>query len=143
LGDLLILRQSLTSLLPDGVPPGRDIQALPTNSATPAQARTVRPPGADHSARQVVTLAPAPGHGPSNPLPRTVHASAESTVADSHRSDWCPDRRQHMPQGLILLALLQDSGSKFCWKTTTISRIVTVYQSYLMVYCNNCTTSVP
>lgn len=33
--------------------------------------------------------------GPSAPTPRTLRASAESTVAGTPRSDWCTDRRQH------------------------------------------------
>jgi hypothetical protein len=40
------------------------------------------------------TPASAPGRGPSSSRPRTVRASVESTAADSHRSDWHPDRRQ-------------------------------------------------
>jgi hypothetical protein len=26
---------------------------------------------------------------------RTIRGSAEGTAAGTHRSDWCPDRRQH------------------------------------------------
>ena len=42
LGGLPIPRQSLISLLPDGVPPGSEIQTLPANSVALAHAWTVR-----------------------------------------------------------------------------------------------------
>jgi hypothetical protein len=67
LGDLPIPRQSLEPLLPDGVPPGSEIQALSVNSSAPAHAQTVWPPSADRPACQVGTLAPAPCRGPSVP----------------------------------------------------------------------------
>jgi hypothetical protein len=40
-------------------------------------------------------VASAPGREPFGPRLRTLHASAESTVAGTHRSDWRSDRRQH------------------------------------------------
>jgi hypothetical protein len=60
-------RQPLGSLLPDGVPPGSEIQAPPATFAAPAHARTVRPQGA---ACQAGNPSPAPGHGPSAPVQR-------------------------------------------------------------------------
>jgi hypothetical protein len=107
LGGLSIPRQSLGSLLPDGVPPGSEIQALPANSVAPAHVRTVQPPDADHPARQAGTPAPTPSHGPSGPWPRTVCASAESAAAGSHRSDWRPDQSQQMkPLNIYLLTVI-------------------------------------
>jgi hypothetical protein len=68
-------RQHLGSLLPDGVPPGSEIQAPPATFATPAYARTVRPVGADRPPVRQETLALsqvadhlAPGRGPSAPM---------------------------------------------------------------------------
>jgi hypothetical protein len=69
LGGLLIPRQSLGSLLPDGVPPESEIQAPSANSAALAHVRTVRPQGAVHPACQARTLASAPGRGPSGTWP--------------------------------------------------------------------------
>jgi hypothetical protein len=78
------------------VPPGSEIQVLSANSAASAYARTVRPIGADRPTHQAGNPSPMPGHGPSGPWPRTFHAYAESTTAGSQRSDWRPDRHQHM-----------------------------------------------
>jgi hypothetical protein len=68
---------------------------LLVNSVASAHTRIVRLPGAERPARQAETLALAPGRGLSGPRPQTVCASAESTVAGTHRSDWRLDRRQH------------------------------------------------
>jgi hypothetical protein len=67
LGGLLIPRQSLGSLLHDGVPPRSEIQAVSANSAAPAHMQTVRPPGADRLAHQAGTLPSTPGRGLSAP----------------------------------------------------------------------------
>jgi hypothetical protein len=60
-------RQHLESLLPDGVPPGSEIQTPSATFAAPAHARTVWPVGADRPARQAGNSSPAPGSGPSDP----------------------------------------------------------------------------
>jgi hypothetical protein len=56
LGDLLIPRQTLGSLLPDGVPPAGKIQVTFGERFHPTHARAVQPPGVDHSARAQGTL---------------------------------------------------------------------------------------
>jgi hypothetical protein len=86
LGSLLIPRQTLGSLLLDGVPPGSEIQVMLANSVAYAHVWAVYPLDADRSACQLETLASVPGHGPSDPQSRTVRASAESAAAGTHRS---------------------------------------------------------
>ena len=93
-----LLSQTLGSLLPDGVPPGSEIQVLFVNDATLAHTRTVRPPGAGRSACQQDKPASVLGHGPSNHRSQTVCDAAESTTVGTHRSDWRPNRRQ---QGVV------------------------------------------
>jgi hypothetical protein len=94
LGGLPISRQGLGPLLPDGVPPGSETQALPANSVAPTQAdRSASRRGPSDSLGR--NPSPAPGHGPSGPWSRIVRASAESTAAGSHHSGWRPDRCQH------------------------------------------------
>jgi hypothetical protein len=72
-----------------------EIQVLLANSVASAHARTVQPPDPAHPTCQAGTLASVPCHGPFGPQSWTVRTSAESTVIDTHCSDWCPDRRQH------------------------------------------------
>jgi hypothetical protein len=79
---MLVPKQGLGPLLPDGVPPGSEVQALSANSVTPAHAWTVR-------------------HVSQEPEPcsrsRTVRASVESTSIQvtgglfgrGHRTVWC------------------------------------------------------
>jgi hypothetical protein len=100
-------RQLLGSLLPDGVPPGSEIQALPAilrrpcaradrpapgrgpsgrqagNSCSCTRSRTVRPCVADRPRLTREHLLLTPGRGPSGPVPRTVRAWSESTAAGS------------------------------------------------------------
>jgi hypothetical protein len=71
----------------------------------PAYARTVRPVGADHPARQAGTPAPEPGRAPSGPWPRTVRASVVGTAASSHYSDWCPKRCQQLVEVLKIFEI--------------------------------------
>jgi hypothetical protein len=68
LGGLPIPRQSLGSLLPNGVPPGSEIQAPSANSAASAYARIVRLVRQKHQPLRQVVDHPAPGRGPSAPL---------------------------------------------------------------------------
>jgi hypothetical protein len=63
-------RQHLESLLPDGVPPGSEIQAPSANSAASAHAWTVRSVRQGTRALRQVADHPAPGRGPSAPVQR-------------------------------------------------------------------------
>jgi hypothetical protein len=95
------------SLLPDGVPPGSEIQAPPAifrrpcaradrpalgcglsgrqagNLSSYARSRIVRPCATDHPRLTREHHRLAPGRGPSGPVPRTVRAWPESTAAGS------------------------------------------------------------
>jgi hypothetical protein len=57
------------------------------NAATSVHTRTVRPPGADRPSQHKEYFAPTIGRGPSDPRTRTVRVAAESTAADTPRSD--------------------------------------------------------
>jgi hypothetical protein len=82
LGGLSTPRHTLRSLLPDGVSPGRrDLGLLRRRPSAPS--RTVRAPRADRPEVRRGGITPAPGHGPSDPVPRTVRTSAESTATRS------------------------------------------------------------
>jgi hypothetical protein len=79
LGGLLIPRQNLGSLLPDGVPPVRS------------------DPGPVGKRRLLYACVDRPARHREEPLTvksRTVHAFVESTVADTPHGDWRLDRRQ-------------------------------------------------
>jgi septal ring-binding cell division protein DamX len=60
----------LESLLPDGVPPGSEIQASSVNSAAPTHVRTVRPVRQGTLALLQVVDRPTPSRGPSAPVQR-------------------------------------------------------------------------
>jgi hypothetical protein len=77
------------------VPPGSDILVLLVNVAAPTHARTVRPLDVNCSTSPQGRPASMSGHGPFDPKLRTVRAAAESTIADTPCSDWCPDQHQH------------------------------------------------
>jgi hypothetical protein len=94
LGGLPMLRHTLRSLLPDGVPPERQDLGLLRRRRPSAPSRTVRAPGADRPDVRRGGVAPVLGRGPSGPVPRTVRASAESTTRRSISSVWRPDRCQ-------------------------------------------------
>jgi hypothetical protein len=87
LSSLPTLRQTLESLLPDGIPPGSDPGVVGELHRLYTRA--------DHPARRAETLASVPDRGPFDPHPRTVRASAESIVAGTHLSDWRLDRHHH------------------------------------------------
>ena len=85
----LTIDQHLGSLLPEGVPPGSEIQEATGDLCRPC----VR---ADRPARQTGNSSPASGRGPSNHCPRTVRTCAEGTAAGSRYSDWRPKSCQHL-----------------------------------------------
>jgi hypothetical protein len=83
LGGLPTPRHTLRSLLPDGIPPERrDLGPLRRRRPS-APSWTIRASGADRSDVHRGGVAPAPGCGPSGPVPRTVHVFAESTARRS------------------------------------------------------------
>jgi hypothetical protein len=94
LAGLLIPSQTLGSLLPDGIPPGSEIQLLFVNDAALAHTQTVRPPGADRPTCQQGKPASMLGRGPSNHRSQTVCDATESTTVGTHHSDWRPNRCQ-------------------------------------------------
>jgi hypothetical protein len=67
--------------------PGARSRRRRRSSAAAAHARTVRPLGADLPAVRQGILAPAPGRGPSGPVPRTVRVWPESTAASRQVAD--------------------------------------------------------
>jgi hypothetical protein len=87
LGGLPIPKQTLGSLLPDGVPPESEIQVLLANVAAPTHVWTIRPPGADRPASPKGRSTSAPGCGPSDLRPQTIRSTAKSTVVGISRND--------------------------------------------------------
>jgi hypothetical protein len=60
----------LGSLLPNGVPPGSEIQAPPATFRRPCARANRLAPGRRPSSRQAGNPSPAPGRGPSAPVQR-------------------------------------------------------------------------
>jgi hypothetical protein len=86
LGGLSIPRQNLW-FVPDGVPPGGQIQVLLANAVASTHTRTVRSPGAYRLASRREDPAHTAGHKTFGLRPRTIRAAAESTACDTSRSD--------------------------------------------------------
>jgi hypothetical protein len=81
LGGLPILRQTLRSLLPNGVPPKGQIHVLLVNAAASVHVRTFQPPGTEKNPL-LLGLEPS-----ASARSRTVHVSAGSTTAGTPRGD--------------------------------------------------------
>jgi hypothetical protein len=110
LGGLPIPRQTLGSLLHNGIPPGSEILALFGELRRPYAC-------ADRPARQTETLALAPGRGPSGPRPRTVCTFVEGTATDIHRCDWRADRHQQ-----------EGEDERYCVNRVINRGIIVMYQ---------------
>jgi hypothetical protein len=89
LGDMLIPRQTLKSLLLDWVPPRSGNQLLLVNVVTPAHTRTFQTPGVDRLARRRETRScrwvvdrSALGHEPSMP-PQRARQAKQLLVIDA------------------------------------------------------------
>jgi hypothetical protein len=81
LGGLSIPRQTLVSLIPNGVPPrGSDPDVV-------SKCRRLCT-HTDRLAWRKEDSTPVVGHGPSDPRLRTVRATAEGTAVGTLRGDW-------------------------------------------------------